>query len=284
MKNDAVRSEGARSTRLELTYPFRYKDRMRPCLAAAGVFVLLTASPAFSQNPQDHTYTSEDIQAGAAIYAARCAGCHGPNGDTVAGVDFRRGLFRRSVTDDDLAKVITTGVSGAGMPSFAFPLAEMTRLIAYLRAGFDSSGPPVRFGDRTRGQSLVEGKGRCLTCHRLNGRGARTAPDLSDIGAVRSAWAIQRSLLDPTGGLLPINRPVRVVTRDGRTIRGRRLNEDTFTVQIIDDEQARLLSLQKSELREFELGKTSPMPPATSVLTLDEIADVVAHLAAQKGL
>ena len=42
--------------------------------------------------------------------------------------------------------------------------------------------------------------------------------------------------------MLPINRPVRIVTRDGKTIRGRRLNEDTFTVQIID-EQERLLSI-----------------------------------------
>lgn len=257
---------------------------MRPPLALAIVLVLSTPLTALSQNPQDHTYSSEDIQAGASVYAARCAGCHGPNGDTIAGVDFRRGLFRRAVTDDDLVKVITTGVAGSGMPSFAFQSADMTRLIAYLRAGFDRAGPPVRFGDRARGQTLVEGKGRCLTCHRLNGRGARTAPDLSDVGAARSASAIQRSLLDPTGGMLPINRPVRIVTRDGRTIRGRRVNEDTFTVQIVDDEQARLVSLMKSEVREFELGTTSPMPPATDSLTRDEVADVVTYLASLKGL
>jgi putative heme-binding domain-containing protein len=257
---------------------------MRSWLAAAALSVFITAATQlFSQNLQDHTYAAEDIQAGAAIYAARCAGCHGPNGDTIAGVDFRRGLFRRSVTDDDLVKNITAGVASGGMPSFSFAPAEMNRLIAYLRAGFDAAGPPVRFGDRTRGRVLVEGKGQCLTCHRLNGKGKRTAPDLSDIGALRSASAIQRSLLDPTAGMLPINRPVRIVTRDGRTIRGRRLNEDTFTVQIVDDEQGRLLSLEKSELREMELGKTSPMPRAGTVLTRDEIADVVTYLAAQKG-
>lgn len=265
-------------------YPFGYNDHMRSCLAAAGALLFLTASPGFPQNIQDHTYAREDIEAGGRVYAARCAGCHGPNGDTVAGVDFRRGLFRRAVTDADLVKAITTGAAGAGMPSFALPEAEMTRLLAYLRAGFDASGPPVKFGDRARGKTLVEGKGRCLTCHRLNGQGARTAPDLSDVGALRSASSIQRSLFEPTAGMLPINRPLRAVTRDGRTIRGRRLNEDTFTVQIVDDETGSLLSLRKSELREIELGKTSPMPPATSVLTADEIADVVTYLASQKGL
>ena len=44
------------------------------------------------------------------------------------------------------------------------------------------------------------------------------------------------------------------MTRDGRTIRGRRLNEDTYTVQLID-EQERLVSLIKADLREYELGK-----------------------------
>jgi putative heme-binding domain-containing protein len=253
-------------------------------LVRAVSLVLVTGSVAFSQNREDHRYTPDDIQAGSRIYAARCAGCHGPNGETVAGVDFRRGLFRRAVTDDDLVKAITTGAAGSGMPSFSFPPAEMTELISYLRAGFDAAGPPVQFGDRARGRTFVEGKGRCLTCHRLNGQGRRSAPDLSDIGSVRSASAIQRSLLDPTGAMLPINRPVRIVTRDGRTIRGRRLNEDSFTVQIVTDEEGKLLSLAKSELREFELGKTSPMPPATDTLTRDEVADVVTYLASLKGL
>ncbi len=274
---------GGDGVTLELACPFGYKDRMRSLVPAAVVLVLVMAAPGSSQSLQDHTYTSEDIQAGAGLYAAQCAGCHGPNGDTVAGVDFRRGLFRRSVTDDDLVKVITAGLAGSGMPSFAFQPAQMNRLLAYLRAGFDASGPPVKLGDRTRGGALVAGKGGCLTCHRMNGRGGRTAPDLSDVGSVRSPSAIQRSLVDPTSGMLPINRPVRVVTRDGRTIRGRRVNEDTFTVQIVDDE-AGLLSLAKSEVREMELGQTSPMPPAPSVLTPDEIADVVAFLASQKGL
>ncbi len=257
---------------------------MRPFLPLAVALVLFGVSPGRAQNVQDHTYTSEDILAGSSIYAARCAGCHGPNGETIAGVDFRRGVFRRAVTDADLVTAISAGVAGAGMPSFRLQPAEMNKLIAYLRAGFDIAGPLVKIGDRARGQTLVEGKGRCLSCHRVNGRGVRTAPDLSDIGASRSPSSIQLSLLDPTGGMMPINRSVRVVMKNGRTIRGRRLNEDTFTIQMIDDEDERLVSLLKSDIRELELGKTSPMPPATSTMNADEIADVVAYLVALKGL
>ena len=244
--------------------------------------LLAHAGAAAAQQAQDHTYTSADIEAGSRLYANQCTLCHGPTGDGVNGVDLRRGVFRRSVSDDDLGKIITNGVSAAGMPGFAFQPAELTSVIAFIRAGFDPSGTAVKVGDPSRGKTLFAGKGACATCHRVNGVGPRTAPDLSDIGAVRTASALQRSLLDPTAGMLPINRPVRAVTKDGTTIRGRRLNEDTYTVQLIDDKE-RLVSLVKSELRDYEIGRTSPMPPAAKTLGGDEVSDVLAYLLSLKG-
>ena len=74
-----------------------------------------------------------------------------------------------------------------------------------------------------------------------------------------------------------INRPVRIVTADGRTFRGRRLNEDTHSVQIIDDRE-RLVSLSKRELRSFEVITESAMPAYEGRLTDDEIADLLAYL------
>jgi putative heme-binding domain-containing protein len=115
----------------------------------------------------------------------------------------------------------------------------------------------------------------------VNGQGPRAAPELSDIGALRTPAALQRKLLDPTSAMMPINRPVTALTRDGRTIRGRRLNEDTYTVQMIDS-QERLISLVKQELIRFEIGRTSMMPEPP--LTQDELADVVAYLLTLKGL
>ncbi len=252
-------------------------------LAAAAIAVMLAASPApaFAQ-VADHQYTTEDIQAGSRLYASQCALCHWQNGDGIQGVDLRRGVFRRSVSDEDLATVIRTGIASTGMPAFKFQPAEVTAVVAFIRAGFDPGGTAVKVGSPSRGAALFAGKGRCATCHRVNGVGPRTAPDLSDIGSLRTPSALQRSLVDPTSAMLPINRPVRALTRDGRTIRGRRLNEDTYTVQLIDENE-RLVTLTKADLREFELGRTSPMPPATTVLGPDEIADVLAYLLSLKG-
>jgi len=252
-------------------------------------FVLVTAlvlaaaaAGAIAQPAADHQYTTADIEAGSRLYASQCTLCHGPNGDGIAGVDLRRGIFRRTVSDEDLARVITTGVAAAGMPGFKFQPAELTAVLAFIRAGFDPSGTAVKVGDPSRGKVIFAARGQCATCHRVNGSGPRTAPDLSDIGAIRTPTALQRSLVDPTSGMLPINRPVRVVTKDGKTYRGRRLNEDTYTVQMIDDEE-RLVSFIKADLREFEVGKTSPMPAAGKTLSPDDVANLVAYLLTLKG-
>ena len=77
--------------------------------------------------------------------------------------------------------------------------------------------------------------------------------------------------------MLPINRPVRIVMKDGRTITGRRLNEDTYSVQLMDDD-GRLLSIGKSEARSVDIETKSPMPSYANHLSSNEIADVVAYL------
>jgi putative heme-binding domain-containing protein len=234
-----------------------------------------------SARAQDHTYSTTDIEAGVRLYGAQCALCHGPNGDMVNGVDLRRGRFRRAVTDDDLAKVMTGGVPGGGMPAFSFSAAETTALIALIRAGFDPTGTAVKVGNIERGRKVFA-KGACATCHRVQGVGPRVAPDLSDIGALRTPAALQRSLLEPSRAMLPINRPVQIVTVDGKTIRGRRLNEDTYSVQLIDESE-RLVSLLKTDIKTMEMGKTSPMPSVEKTLSADEVADLVAYLLSLRG-
>lgn len=247
----------------------------------AVAWLLPAAEQGHAQASGDHQYTSEDIEAGSRVYTSECALCHGANGDDVDGVNLRLGQFRSSVSDDDLRGVITTGLASARMPAFDLNSDELNGVIAYIRAGFDPSGVAVKVGDVARGQDLFEGQGDCSSCHRVNGRGPRTAPDLSDIGAVRTPAALQRAILDPITALLPINRPVRAVTRGGETIQGRRLNEDTYTVQLIDSE-GRLRSLVKADLAEYEVSNTPTMEPTT--LSSDQVADLIGYLLSLRGI
>ena len=251
-------------------------------LGALGLLLLL-AGPraALAQELGDHQYTTEAIQAGSRVYTRDCALCHGPQGDIVDGVNLRRGQFKTVQSDDDLRRIITAGTGGGQMPGFNFADVELSGVIAYIRAGFDPDGIAVRIGDPMRGQALFEGKGDCSNCHRINGVGPRTAPDLSDIGAIRTPASLQRNLLDPATAILPINRPVRLVTRNEETIIGRRLNEDTYTVQIIDS-QERLRSLKKSDLVSYEISMAPSKTPTT--LNSEELADVVGYLLTLRGL
>jgi putative heme-binding domain-containing protein len=255
-------------------------------LAAGALAAAMAVRVSAQISSQDHPgqYDRADIEAGSRLYGAQCAGCHGANGDMVSGIDLRRGQFRSAVSDEDLARALATGRPASGMPAFAtLQPREVTGIIAFIRAGFDAAGTAVKVGDPGRGRILFSGKGACATCHRVNGSGSYVAADLSDIGAVWSAGSLQRALLDPSGTLLPANRRVRAVTRDGRTINGRRLNEDTVTIQVIDD-QARLVSLTKADLRTLEILPTSSMPSFATTFTTDEAADVIAYLLSLKGL
>ena len=244
------------------------------CLALAAVHL----------SAQDHSgnYSPMDIQNGALLYGANCARCHGATGDGIPGVDLKAGS-RRAPTDQALAQLIVNGIPGTAMPATPFAPPELTALIAYLRTMKDFNAPTVMVGNAQHGRELFEGKGGCLTCHRVQGTGSYAAPDLTDIGTVRAADALWHQLIDPSSSMRPINRPVHIVMKDGRTINGRRLNEDTYSIQIVDDHE-RLMSLMKSDIKQLTVAKTSTMPSYKDKLTQQEIADVVSYLVSLKGV
>lgn len=278
--------------RLDSATDIRYKSAImhqethvrRPILWTVVVLLSSSARLVVGQTQVTHPgeYAPADIAYGARLYDAQCTTCHGAGGDGVGGVDLKSGKFRNAVTDQDLTRVIVQGIQGTGMQAFKFDASELAGIIAYLRNMNSFDRGSVKPGDAVRGRTAVEGKGECLRCHRVGAQGSRVAPDLSEIGATRGAGSLMRSLTDPSSQMMPINRPVRAVTRDGRVINGRRLNEDTYTVQVFDD-QERLVSLSKADLREYTIVTTSPMPSYKDRLTDEELADVVAYLLTLKG-
>jgi putative heme-binding domain-containing protein len=229
------------------------------------------------------TYAEADVQYGARLYGEQCTVCHGGTGEGVAGVDLRANRFKKASTDNDLRNVISNGVEGTGMPPFKFTSPELTAVIAYLRNMRTFDSKTALIGDPERGRAVFEGKGDCARCHRVNGKGPRVAPDLSDIGAIRTPGALQRAIVDPDAETRFANRSVRAVTRDGKVITGRRMNEDTYTVQLID-EQERLVSLVKANLREYGIVRRTSMPSYRDKLAANELADLLTYLLSLKGL
>jgi quinoprotein glucose dehydrogenase len=136
-------------------------------------------------------------------------------------------------------------------------------------------------GDPVRGRALVESS-QCLDCHRIADTGSRLGPDLTEIGKLRSPEQLRRALLAPDAEVIPENRFVRIVTRNGTVTVGRLLNQDAFSVQLMDkDEQ--LKSYLKSDLREHAVIVKGMMPSYEGKLTAEQVADIVGYLVELKG-
>jgi putative heme-binding domain-containing protein len=216
------------------------------------------------------------IEEGRTIFSAVCANCHGPDGNLISGIDFSRGQLRRPYSDQELSQIVRRGIPGTPMPPTEMPEQHAARVVAYLRSMSKGLRETTAAGDRARGKAVFDGKGTCQSCHMVDGQGGRRGPDLSGIGAVRRAAELEQSILDPAAEVLPQNRSFRAVTRDGRTIEGRLLNQDTFTVQLLDS-AAQLHSFEKTMLREYGFTETA-MPSFRGKLDSRELADVVAYL------
>ena len=217
---------------------------------------------------------------GEQLYTANCVDCHGPEGDVVPGVDLGHGRFRRATTDPELVGIVLRGIPGTGMPPNNFSEAQASAIVNFLRAKATRAAAVA--GNAANGRAIFVGKSNCTSCHRVNGAGSRMGPDLSDVGRLRHSTDIEKSILDPDFLIIPSNRFVKLVTRDGTAITGRLLNQDTFTVQILDAKE-QLQSLQRANLREFTFIDKSPMPSFRDKLSSQELTDLVSYLVSLKG-
>jgi putative heme-binding domain-containing protein len=251
---------------------FRGVDRAAFC-------AILVAGALYAQ----HSYTPADVEDGGRLFRGNCVGCHGAEGDLVPGVDLGHGKFRRASSDDDLTRIIRTGIPGTPMPPGNYTEFQAGTIVAYLRSMATTGRGSGIAGDPGRGRILFAGKGSCTTCHRVGTAGSRVGPDLSDIGALRKPGNLEASILDPDAEVLAQNRYYRVVTKDGATVTGRLLNRDTFSVQLLDAKE-QIRSFLISNLREHGFVEKSPMPSYKDKLTPREVADVVSYLGTLKGI
>ncbi len=229
-----------------------------------------------------HEYPATDVENGGRLFLASCAACHGPDGNAVAGVDLSRGQFRRATSDEDLVRIIRTGIPNTGMPPNNISEVNAGNIVAYLRTIAAETRSTSAPGDPGRGRAIFEGKGGCTTCHRVSGNGSRSGPDLTDVGGQRRAADLERSIVDPGAAVLPNHRSFRVVTREGAEVTGRLLNHDLFTVQLLDSKE-QLRSFQKSALREHAFVDGSPMPSYRDRLSAEELSDLVGYLVSLRG-
>jgi putative heme-binding domain-containing protein len=251
----------------------------RATVAVAAFATIALSVGHFSLRAHAQHETAADLLDGERAFRSTCANCHGPDGDLITGIDLGRGRFRRPMTDDDLVRIIRTGIPNTPMPATSMSVEQAQKIVAYLRSRAAGTRASVVAGDASRGKAAFDRAGACTSCHRVAGAGSRVGPDLSDVGSRRSAAELERALLEPGADVAPANRTYRVVLQDGTTVSGRLLGHDTFTVQLLDTRE-QLRSFTKSDLRELGFVP-SPMPAYRA--TPQEVADMISYLSSLRG-
>ena len=243
--------------------------------------------------------TAEGLDQGRVHYIASCSRCHGVEGGGGEGPPLTRTTLTRAPDDDALVRIMQNGISGTGMPGVGWLApSELRQVAVYVRSLAPSGPDDLEYlsGDPTRGRTVFENEG-CMGCHTVEGFGTARGPDLSTVGARRASAYLRESIIDPAAdlprgvdagfvgfGLGFVNYlMVGVVDNLGNQLRGMRMNEDSYTIQL-KDAQGVLHSFYKPDLlelqREFD---RSPMQSYGERLSEEELEDLVAYLTTLTG-
>ncbi len=238
------------------------------------VLLLLAGLLPAQQTARNTHTTAKDIAFGARTFRSHCAACHGYRGEGGRGPNLAAGRFYHGSSDADLFQHISEGIPGTEMPGIFYSADRVWQIVAFVRSLNASSGKLP--GDRQNGSKLFRASG-CAQCHQVRGEGGELGPDLSEIGASRSAEYLRQSLIDPTADVAPRFWTVSFIDGSGRAVKGFCLNEDSYTVQVLDM-RGQLRSYDKDGLKEFKISKLSTMPSYGDSLTAKQVNDLVAFL------
>jgi putative heme-binding domain-containing protein len=117
----------------------------------------------------------------------------------------------------------------------------------------------------------------CLTCHRIENRGAYTGPALNGLGAQRSSNEIRTAIVSPRHTLNPGNSLVQLTTSDGKKLTGRILSQDDHNVRVIDA-SGEIATYSKAELLQFTIVDTNPISSFEGKITGEDLDDLVRYL------
>ena len=167
------------------------------------------------------------------------------------------------------------------MPSSFLTPGQVSSIATYVKT-LGRVAPEEIPGDARRGEGVYASLD-CGVCHTLGGQGGILGPVLDDIGARRSAAHLREALIEPEASLPRGFLLLQVVTKDGRTLTGTRVNEDGFSIQL-RDLAGEIHSFWKDELDTLDKQwQRSPMVSYEARLTPERMDDLVSYLVSLRG-
>ena len=249
--------------------------------------------------PNPFAGKSEAIGQGEQVYNQNCTSCHGPNGGAgEIAPEIIHNLsvpLRGELNDNQILDVIRNGEPGTAMPAWKGKLADddILKIGAFLHSLRGTAIDNPLAGNAAHGEEIFWGKGQCSSCHMLGGKGSLKGPDLTNVAAEYKSNLIVDALTKPNhrvygdGGVhlralpaMDTYDAVHVTLTGGRAIDGVLLNQDSYSLQLMgDDNQLHLLD--RSQVK--AVTNKPPLMPTDydKRLTKEEFADLMAFLTRQ---
>ena len=237
--------------------------------------------PLAAQHDDRNPFSSKaDLEEGAKLYRLNCGVCHGLEGKSGRGARLAVRDHRHGNTDAELFRVIQNGVPGTEMPGLWMDEDSIWKILLYVRtfevnAG-DACAPSP--GSAAKGRALFRDKA-CQACHMAEGAGGRLGPDLSYAGRSFSREQLRESLVEPDKQVGMKYRTV-VVVDGAATVEGVLLNEDGYTVNLMDrGERFRRFDKTKAKIEK----PAKSLMPAYKDMTPEQMDDLLAYMCSLKG-
>jgi cytochrome c oxidase cbb3-type subunit III len=270
-------------------------------VGSAFVLAAMVVGVGWAQDKNPLAGDANAAKLGEFQFRVNCSFCHGLGARGGGrGPDLTRARKKHANTDAELFSVINNGIPGTAMPANGTTLqgvgmteTEIWQVIAYIRSVEVKSSAQMA-GNATRGKELFYGKAACGTCHMVEGKGGRLGPDLTGTAAARASDYIVESLRKPSRrlaqGLTEAGKEfsqeyetVTLVTADGQKLQGVVLNEDNFTLQMMDTRE-QVHFFEKDKLRSLEVSRESLMPAYDEkMLPEKDVQDIIAFLSSASG-
>ena len=122
---------------------------------------------------------------------------------------------------------------------------------------------------------------RCIVCHRYNGDGGATGPDLTQVAGRFNMSALTEAIMEPSKVISDQYMASTVVTAAGKTINGRIVSENEEQISVLTDpeDSTKILDIAREDIDEVLPSRVSIMPAELlNQLNEDEVLDLLAYL------
>ena len=136
--------------------------------------------------------------------------------------------------------------------------------------------------DKKHGEQVFFGKGACMACHRVQGKGQNLGPDLSDLGLRAKPEYIVRAILEPSADIIEGYQQAHFKLKDGSEVFGMVQGETAKSVKVyLADGSPR--DIPTGNIQKRTILEISGMPPSYAFsLSTQEVADISAWLIDQR--